>query len=314
MSRFNLNEYPLWTALITPMTEQGQVDYASLKALVAQQQQAQNGILLLGSTGEGLALSTQEHQNIVEFVVGLEPQVPLMVAVGGFDLAHQVSWIERCNALQIDAYLLASPMYARPGKNGQIQWFSELLGAATKPCMIYNVPSRTGLNLDVEALGALTEYDNFWAMKEASGDLARFAQYSEACPHVAMYSGDDGLFPQHAQLNAKGLVSVCSNAWPQATHDYVAYHLTNLDAPIEQRWSYALDRLGVAANPIPVKVLMHQLETIGTPILRSPLTHLEVDSDVSLVDADQSIQSWMADLAAAGQSVNHSFTTQESLQ
>lgn len=294
MSRFDLNDYPLWTALITPMTEDAQVDFDSLSALVEQQARANNGILLLGSTGEGLALSADEHRGIVEYVVSLSPGVPLMVAVGGFDLQHQQQWIEYCNDLAVDAYLLASPMYARPGKNGQYQWFSQLLGSAQKPCMIYNVPSRTGVNLDAGTLTRLTEFDNFWAIKEASGDLDRFHHYRMACPGVRLYSGDDALFPQHAADQAAGLVSVCSNAWPQATKRYVEHHLSHRSEPIEQSWSDALDRLGVAANPIPVKVLMHQMSVIDTPYLRSPLTHLEVDSDESLIDADVSIRSWMA--------------------
>lgn len=297
MSRFDLNEYPLWTALITPMTSNGMVDYESLSQLVNQQQDAGNGILLLGSTGEGLALTDNEQRNIVEYVVGMSPSVPLMVAVGGFDLAHQKEWVGYCNQLAVDAYLLASPMYARPGRQGQLQWFGQLLDAATKPCMIYNVPSRTGLNLDSSALGQLSSHDNFWAIKEASGDLARFREYRLACDGVRLYSGDDALFPEHAAEQAAGLVSVCSNAWPQATKRYVEHHLAHINEPIEANWSHALDRLGVAANPIPVKVLMHQMSVIDTPCLRSPLTHLEVDSDESLIDADESVRQWMASIA-----------------
>lgn len=301
MSRYNLNDYPLWTALITPMTTVGKVDYAGLAQLVEQQQQAQNGILLLGSTGEGLALNAEEHKNIVEFVVSLNPTVPLMVAVGGFDVQQQNLWIEYCNNLAIDAFLLASPMYAKPGKNGQLMWFCDLLRTAKRPCMIYNVPSRTGINLDAGTLTKLTEFDNFWAIKEASGCLERFHEYRMACPSVKLYSGDDGLFPQHASDNAAGLVSVCANAWPQATRRYVDVHLADRTRSITAQWSTALDSLSSVANPIPVKVLMHHLDVIGSPYLRSPLTHLEIENTDTLIDADLSINHWFTQTTTASQ-------------
>jgi 4-hydroxy-tetrahydrodipicolinate synthase len=293
MTRFDLNNYPLWTALITPLTSEGAVDYASLALLVEQQQAADNGILLLGSTGEGLALSSEEQRHIVEYVVSLKLEVPLMVAVGGFDLQQQQRWIQFCNGLAIDAYLLASPIYAKPGKNGQLLWFSQLLEVADKPCMIYNVPSRTGVSLAAQTLAQLCEFDCFWAIKEASGDLALFNQYRIACPNIRLFSGDDGLFPQHASDNAAGLVSVCANAWPQATNDYVKHHLANRSEPIAQQWSSAIDSLFSVSNPVPVKALMHHLQVIDTPYLRSPLTHLELASTAEVVDADQSINCWL---------------------
>lgn len=297
MSQFDLNNTPLWTALITPLTQHGNVDFACLAQLVMQQQQAKNGILLLGSTGEGLALSGQEQKEIVEFVVSLQPSVPLMVAVGGFNLPQQKQWIEYCNTLAIDAYLLSSPLYAKPGKSGQQLWFGELLNAAEHPCMIYNVPSRSGVDLDPSMLSTLADIDTFWAIKEASGCLERFHQYRLACPSVKVFSGDDGLFPDHAADHAAGLVSVCANAWPQATRQFVDYHLENRTAPITDEWLEAVDALFSVANPVPLKVLMHHFDVINTPYLRAPLTHLELASKGQIVAADESIKRWSAQMS-----------------
>ena len=260
MAKHDLTQYPLWTALVTPLRADGTVDYPSLSQIVRHQADAGNALLLLGSTGEGLALSNAEQRQVVEYVVELKPEVPLMVAVGGCRLMEQQAWISFCNTLDIDAYLLASPLYAKPGREGQYDWFSHLLETAAHPCMIYNVPSRAGVDLDPLALARLTEFDNFWAIKEASGSLARFESYRDACPNVALYSGDDGLFPQHAALGAAGLVSVCANVWPQATSRYVNEHLSNRGEPIEPMWQQAIDSLFTVANPIPVKVLMHRLK------------------------------------------------------
>lgn len=293
MARFDLNQYPLWTALVTPLNDIGAIDFEGLTRLVNEQQQANNGVLLLGSTGEGLALTGAEHRTVVEHVANLQLNVPLMVAVGGADLAAQSAWISWCNEKDVDGYLLATPMYAKPGPVGQQQWFSQLLETATHPCMIYNVPSRSGINLDVNTLGDLSGHDNFWAIKEASGDLSLFEAYRQACQGVQVFSGDDALYPAQAQIGAAGLVSVCANAWPVPTNNYVNYHLNNRNESIADNWQQALDYLGQgAANPIPVKVLMHRLGQINTPYLRPPLTHLELNGDEHLLLADHLISQW----------------------
>jgi 4-hydroxy-tetrahydrodipicolinate synthase len=147
-----LNAYPLWTALVTPFLDNNQIDFDSLKQIATAQAQAGNGLLLLGSTGEGLALNSDEQLSIVEFVCNLQLATPLMVAVGGYNLAEQVSWVNRCNALKIDSYLLATPLYAKPGVVGQTQWFEALLDAAKYPCMLYNVPSRSGVEIPIATM------------------------------------------------------------------------------------------------------------------------------------------------------------------
>ena len=128
-SQYDLSNYPLWTALVTPFDADNQVDYDTLTTLVVEQQNAGNGLLILGSTGEGLALDQAEQRAIVEHVCSLNPSVPIMVAVGGFNLTEQLAWLAFCEALPVDAYLLGSPLYAKPGLIGQTQWFDALLNA-----------------------------------------------------------------------------------------------------------------------------------------------------------------------------------------
>ncbi len=289
----NINDFALWTALVTPFTADGNIDFPSLSALVAEQQAANNAILLCGSTGEGLALETAEQLSIVKFVCELKPSVPLMVAVGGYNLQQQLAWIEQCNTLAIDAYLLTAPIYAKPGVVGQTQWFKALMDASDNPCMIYNVPSRSGVSIDVDCIANLAKHPNMWAMKEASGDINQFLAYQQAAPKVKMFSGEDGLMPYLASAGAVGLVSVCSNAWPQATHCYVQKSVEGgHDPKLFAIWSTAIDSLFEVANPIPVKVLMHKKQTIKTPLLRAPLTHLELVSDQRVISADAAIQYW----------------------
>jgi 4-hydroxy-tetrahydrodipicolinate synthase len=290
----NLAGYSTWTALITPFDHQGDIDFFSLQNIAQTQADAGNGILLLGSTGEGLALTLAQQTSIVEFVCQLDLPVPLMVAVGGYDLAAQVSWIERCNALPIDAYLLGTPLYAKPGPVGQTQWFTRLLDTAKFPCMLYNVPSRSGVEIPLSTLKNVEHHKNCWAMKEASGDLNKFLAYRQHCPVVELFSGEDAMMPYLAKAGAKGLVSVCANAWPQATHRYVELSLNGKVKSLFPLWQNAIDLLFQVANPIPVKALMAEQQNIKTAILRAPLTHLELEDNRALLAADQQINQWFS--------------------
>jgi 4-hydroxy-tetrahydrodipicolinate synthase len=288
-----LTDRPLvWTALITPLFDDDEIDYASLHNLVLQQNSAHNGILLLGSTGEGLALTAQEHLNIVEYVCAMSLQVPIMVAVGGYNLNEQLAWIAKCNKLPINAYLLTSPIYAKPGPVGQTAWFKNLLDAANFPCMLYNVPSRSSVEIALSTLQQLQNHKNCWALKEASGDLNKLLAYREHCPNVDLYSGEDGMMPYLANANVKGLVSVCANVWPEATRQYVAMALAHQNDGLFPLWHKAILALFQVASPIPVKVLMAELKTINSAKLRLPLCQEEISDQHGLLDIHQQIQQW----------------------
>ena len=291
-SQYDLSNYPLWTALVTPFDANNQVDYDILRTLVCEQAQANNGILLLGSTGEGLALTTEEHQHIVKYVCDLNLDVPLMVAVGGANLQEQIAWVEFCNTQPIHAFLLGSPLYAKPGIVGQTHWFDALLSASDLPCMLYNVPGRSAVAIDPQVLQNLAHHTNLWALKEASGDIAVFEAFRKAAPQLAIYSGDDGLMPYFAQAGATGLVSVAANAWPQQTAEFVRRSLAGTFPNLFTTWTDAVNSLFAVANPIPVKVLMHAQGKLNTPNLRPPLTHLELPCTQAINSANTTILSW----------------------
>ncbi|MDN3653368.1 4-hydroxy-tetrahydrodipicolinate synthase [Thalassotalea ponticola] len=299
MTTFQLDDYPLWTALITPFNQAGEIDYDSLAKIANAQAESGNGILLCGSTGEGLAIEFEQQLQIVEFVCQQQLPVPLMVAVGGLNLPQQLAWIERCNSLPIHSYLLTSPLYTKPGVVGQTQWFERLLDTAAHPCMLYNVPSRTGANIPAQTVANLANHQNFWAMKEASGDINQFLRYVEAAPQVKMYSGEDGLLPYLVSAGAVGLVSVCANAWPKASHLYVRQSVAGKGQALFPTWYKAVESLFEVANPIPVKLLMHHQGVISSPVLRPPLTHLELANVDNLVAADAAITQWLAQQKSA---------------
>lgn len=286
----------LWTALVTPMLPNGDIDFVNLVQLAKRQAEAGNGITLLGSTAEGLALTSEEQFAIVNCICELSLNVPLMVAVGGYNLSSQLSWLKQCNSLAIDAYLLTSPIYAKPGEVGLTAWFTTLLEQAQHPCMIYNVPSRSGINIPVSVMQNISTHRNCWAMKEASGDLNTFLAYREHCTELAIYSGEDDMMPYLMGAGVKGLVSVAANVWPEATHQYVKMALAGKHQTLFPVWKQAVSALFQVSSPIPVKTLMHRNQLLNFSTLRAPLTALEITESPlgleKLVSADQSINQW----------------------
>lgn len=288
-----LNNTILWTALITPMQTDGSVDFDSLTQCVRAQEDAGNGVLILGSTGEGLALTTEEKLRIVEHVASLEIQVPIMVGIGGHQLPDQITFLESCQHFSIDAFLLVTPLYAKPGPKGQVAWFKALLDVSHKPCMLYNVPSRTGVAMHPSVLSTLHTHDQFWSIKEASGDVNQFAAYQALVPEIPFFSGEDGLMPELAAVGAKGLVSVVSNPWPKATREYVKASLVGIDEDSHQLWKKASAAMFAVSNPIPSKALMASRGNISTPTLRLPLVANELTDITQQQAADQSVQQWL---------------------
>ncbi|MDG1751967.1 MAG: 4-hydroxy-tetrahydrodipicolinate synthase [Thalassotalea sp.] len=292
-----LEETFLWTALVTPMLLNGDVDFVTLEKLAIEQADAGNGITLLGSTGEGLALTPTEQFSVVKSVCALSLNVPIMVSVGGYNLPAQLAWMSQCNELAISAYLLTCPIYSKPGIVGLTQWFSVLLDKAKHPCMIYNVPSRSGINIPVTVMQNIQTHDKCWAVKEASGDIDTFLSYSQSCPELALYSGEDAMVPHLLEAGVKGLVSVAANVWPQATHRYVELALAGQHQTLFPEWKNAVDALFQTASPIPIKVLMHLTNMLNYPTLRAPLTELEITENPlalkSLMAMDIEIKQWL---------------------
>ncbi|NBB76002.1 MAG: 4-hydroxy-tetrahydrodipicolinate synthase [Bacteroidetes bacterium] len=287
---------PLWTALITPFDEKGDIHFDDLESIVRLQEHAGNGILLLGSTGEGLALGDDEKKSVVDFVTGLKPSVPLMAGVGGFNLKHQQEWVQYLNESEVDALLPVMPLYAKPGLAGQVLWFRSILDAAKKPCMLYNIPSRTGAKLNPEVLSKLADHPNMWAVKEASGSVVEYQALKKSAPGIEFYSGDDALLPFFATAGCSGLVSVSSNVWPDETRAYVEESLNGQTQNLFPLWSDAVKALFSSPNPVPVKVLMKEKGMIQTSVLRPPLTADDTPDRDRLLASDNAIKHWYSEL------------------
>ncbi len=287
-----MNDLTLWTALVTPMKGDGEIDLKDLASIITRQDEAGNGVLILGSTGEGLALNLEDKKKVVETASGLNSEIPLMIGVGGFNLREQLEWIEYCQQYDIDSFLLVTPLYAKPGLKGQTEWFKVLLDAAERPCMLYNVPSRTGVKMHPGVLSELAGHSNLFGLKEASGNITEYQEFRNTVPDLRIYSGDDGLTPFFAAAGCQGLVSVMANVWPKATHRYVDWCLQGRSEELLPLWQECSDVLFMASNPIPTKVLLHEKDWIKSAALRPPLTANEIDDITPLLDADKRINEW----------------------
>lgn len=287
-----LIDIKIWTALVSPMKENGDLDLEDLASLIHKQNEAGNGVLVLGSTGEGLALGLEDKKKVVETASSLNIDVPLMVGVGGFNLREQIEWIEYCQEFDPDAFLLVTPLYSKPDLLGQIEWFKSLMDAADKPCMLYNVPSRTGSWLHKDAFSELAGHPNLYGLKEAGGSIDYFQQYRDAAPGVPLYSGEDALTPYLAMHGCQGLVSVAANVWPKATNKYLEMSLAGRGKELVKYWREPIKALFSASNPVPSKVLLKEKGWIKTSKLRPPLTDKDLQNLDRLLKADETINNW----------------------
>ena len=287
----NVASYALWTAVVTPLLDNGKVDLESLSKLVSQQEAAGNGLLILGSTAEALNLSLAHKKEILEHVIGLKPSSPIMVGVGGHLLEECLEWVNYLERLPIHAYLMVTPLYAKPGLKGQTQWFKTLMDAVTRPVMLYNVPGRTAVAMHPEAVRSLCTHKNFWAIKEASGSVERMKEFLAAAQGKSIYCGDDALLPEFSAAGAVGLVSVASNAWPKETHLYVKQCLSHT-FKAKELWTQASNSLFVVSNPVPVKRLLAERGDIRSAKMVPPLSHEDMQSAAPVMEADQMVKRW----------------------
>ena len=282
----------LWTALVTPLNSDHTVDYDSLKKLVDEQVSAKNGLLILGSTGEALNLSLEDKKKIVETVCEWNPNVPIMIGVGGHDFASTLEWVRWTSSIdRVDTLLMVCPIYAKPGDEGQYHWFKNLMDATSKPVMLYNVPGRTGKELSLKAVERLKDHKNFWAIKEASGSVEKFKEYLSASGNKSVFCGDDGLMPEFANAGSAGLVSVASNTWPAQTNLYVRQCLDKtFDA--KSLWETAANSLFLASNPVPAKKLLCAQKRIAHDTMMPPLSELDMTDITPLTKADTEVNNW----------------------
>ncbi len=244
-------------AIVTPMNPDLSVNYEKLGELIDFQiENGTDAIVICGTTGESATLSNEEHSECIRYCVKrVAKRVPVIAGTGSNDTAFAIELSKQAQNDGADALLLVTPYYNKTSQRGLVAHFNAIADAVDIPCILYNVPSRTGVSISIDSYIELAKHKNIVATKEASGNFSLIAQIA-AHTDLDIYSGnDDQLLPALA-LGAKGVISVSSNIIPQQKHDMVALYMAGKTAQALELQNKYLDlenALFMDVNPIPVK-------------------------------------------------------------
>lgn len=252
-------------AVITPMHPDGSVNFEELGRIIDNQVgNHTDAIVICGTTGESAALNHEEHLACIRYAVQKTAhRVPVIAGTGSNDTAFAIQLSKDAEAAGADALLLVTPYYNKTSQAGLVAHYTAIANAVSLPCILYNVPSRTGVNITPATLAELCKLPNINAVKEASGNLSQIAEIASLCgDELNIYSGNDDQILPILSLGGKGVISVLSNVAPRQTHEICSLWFAG--APKEslaaQLAVLPLCRaLFADVNPIPVKWAMNRL-------------------------------------------------------
>lgn len=275
------------TAIVTPLTKDG-IDYEQFGRLIEWQiAEGIQAIVSVGTTGEGSTLTDQEHKDAIKFCVDkVAGRVPVIAGTGSNDTAYAIELTKFSCEVGADAMLLVTPYYNKATQKGLIESFKAIADASTKPCILYNVPSRTGCNLLPSSVAVLADHPNIVGIKEACGNIS---QVAELCALVGdkidVYSGNDDQIIPILSLGGKGVISVLSNIMPAATQKMCADYMSgNIEAARKAQLDLLplINSLFCEVNPIPVKAAVAAMGYCEN-YLRLPLTPMEPEHEATLL-------------------------------
>ncbi len=276
-------------AIITPFNSDGTVNYEQLKNLI--EFQIANGtdaIVSCGTTGESSTLSQKEHLEVVEFTAkAINKRIPLIASAGSNDTSFAVEMAKESEKLGADGLLLITPYYNKTSQKGLVESFNKIADSTNVPGILYNVPSRTGVNILPETYLELSKHPNIVATKEANHDISSVAKTMSLCgDNLTFYSGeDDQVLPMMA-LGGKGVISVFSNVMPKQMKAICSAMLQK-DYATAQRILFEhiklMNALFADVNPIPVKEALHQMGYCSNQC-RLPLTTMDESGIAKLTD------------------------------
>lgn len=267
------------TALATPMTPHG-VDYDAFGRLIDFQiENGINALVAVGTTGESATLSPEERKEVIRFTVKrANGRVPVIAGTGTNNTEHVMEFTKSACGDGADAVLVVTPYYNKATQGGLIAHYSAIADASEKPVIMYNVPSRTGVNLQPATVARLAEHENIAALKEASGNMAQVVDIITRCgDKLDIYSGEDGIVVPIMAMGGMGCISVLSNVVPklavEMTDRAFAGDMAGA-ARIQCRTLPLINALFSEVNPIPVKAAVSKMG-FGQEHLRLPLTPME---------------------------------------
>ena len=275
------------TAIVTPLTKDG-IDYEQFARLIEWQiSEGIAAIVAVGTTGEGSTLSDAEHKEAIRFCVEqVRGRVPVIAGTGSNDTAYAIELTQYACEVGADAMLLVTPYYNKATQKGLIESFKAVADVSTKPCILYNVPSRTGCNLLPSSVLALADHPNIVAIKEACGDISQVAELIALVgDKLDVYSGNDDQIIPILSLGGKGVISVLSNIMPKETQkmcmDYLGGNVEDA-RKTQLRLLPLINALFCEVNPIPVKAAVAAMGYCEN-YLRLPLTPMEPEHEARLL-------------------------------
>ena len=278
-------------ALVTPMRSNGEISYDAMEALIENQiEEGTDALIICGTSGEAPTLDDPEHLEAIGFAVkAAGGRIPVIAGTGSNNTAHAVMMSEESEKLGADGLLLVTPYYNKATQDGLYAHYRKIASATKLPCIIYNVPSRTGTNILPQTLARLADdQENIVAVKEASGSISQVAKLASLVEgKLDIYSGNDDQIVPVCSLGGVGVISVLANVAPRQTHDMVMLCLEGKYEEARKLQLRALplvEQLFIEVNPIPVKAaLAMQGYSVGIP--RLPLTELTDEHKASLKKA-----------------------------
>ena len=275
-------------ALITPFDENGEVNYSKLKEILEFHiLNNTDAIIITGTTGEGSTLTDEEKISVIEFTVKtINNRIPVIAGTGSNDTKHAVDFSKKAEKIGADGLLVVTPYYNKGNENGIYEHYKAIAEAVKIPIILYNVPSRTGVNLSIPLLKKLAQIENITALKEASGNISYVAEVARVVPKLDIYSGNDDMVVPVLSLGGKGVISVSANIIPDISHEISVSFLNgniNKARELQLKYNDLVNALFLETNPVPIKVAMNFLGyEVGK--CRLPLGEMEEINRKKLTD------------------------------
>ena len=276
------------TALVTPMTPEGKVDYAAVERLVQRQLDAQiDALIVCATTGEAPTLTDDEHIEMIRFVAEMaKGKTPIIAGTGSNYTDHAVEMSIKARDVGADGLLCVTPYYNKCTQRGLVESYTKIADATELPLIVYNVPGRTGVNIKPATYDILADHPRIVGIKEANGDISSVVDTMARCRHkIDMYSGNDDQIVAIMAMGGIGCISVLSNVLPAETRQICGLWFegkTEEAAALQMHYKPLIDALFSEVNPIPVKAALAAMG-ICSDYARLPLTKMEADTYQNLL-------------------------------
>lgn len=269
-------------ALVTPFNADGTPNYEKLDELLEMHiANKTDAAIICGTTGEASTLPDDEHLEVIKHAVEtVKGRMAVIGGTGSNDTQHAIDFSVKAEEYGCDGILCVTPYYNKATQKGLVEHYKAIADAISIPIILYNVPSRTGVNITIPTLKKLAEIDNIVAIKEASGNIGYVMKIASEIPELGIYSGNDDMIVPIMSAGGKGVISVVANILPEETHNICEYYMdgkTDEALKLQLEMLELINTLFIEVNPIPIKTAMNMLG-YGVGPLKLPLCDMEEEN------------------------------------